>query len=636
MLNIPEAIKALFKQDGVRKNFRAHFPNGELPDITNSDIVQESVKFSESLCSQDVFKFGLTEASVIEFETVGVSNMYGMWIECSCEIDTSSLSASELAAAGSEGFDGTLVLAEDSDIGYGFYRVPYGRFRVESCPRNHEAMAHRQVTGYSLNLSGLSKSLPDLPRTPVLSELIIDPSAFFYQLNENYLESADMRNKSGFLPNYRDNFSLLYTSNKTRFGVQGVAADGISYREGYQYTAPTSIRYPDFIKISLEYDRAAYNAAGMAVVKQVNDLGYDFRFNSSGKAIFSSNEEALRAQIPELFSPVIWMEGYEADDVTPSQSDFTGLLWHQEVIDQQLVPIVEYRSVADSRYNFAFTGTLDESAISEIRPKFVYFTSETKNIAFAKISDSSSTQVFTCPVSYPEITIKYAKAYKCKELSPFRIRLKPSNTLYSFTIPSGSTSKKATLNRFLYPGNYAREAFVDDWLELNAQFGKTERNGLPTAVRLSKATPIARTPEDYVQGWWDEFNVDAIGTIIFSYTDSAGSSQTVEYSIGSGSSVYDMTDNTVLDSLIDASVESIKTILDNCFIPYLEPVNYTPFDFSFKGMPHLEAGDYLQVVAEDGDIVNSYAMRQEISGVQVLSAGISSASGKIIDSEDLV
>ena len=46
MLNIPESVKNLFKTDGVRKNFRVRFPDGELPDITNSSIVQESVRFT--------------------------------------------------------------------------------------------------------------------------------------------------------------------------------------------------------------------------------------------------------------------------------------------------------------------------------------------------------------------------------------------------------------------------------------------------------------------------------------------------------------------------------------------------------------------------------------------------------------
>ena len=152
MLTVPALIKSLFMYDGVRKNFRVHFPNGEFADITNENIVQESLKFTESLCSQSVFKFGLAEASVIEFETVGVGNMYGMTIEASIEIDTSSLSAANITTIQSNPGDGTLVLAADSDLGYGFYRVPLGKFRVEKCPRNHGAMTHRQVVAYSVDL----------------------------------------------------------------------------------------------------------------------------------------------------------------------------------------------------------------------------------------------------------------------------------------------------------------------------------------------------------------------------------------------------------------------------------------------------------------------------------------------------
>ena len=62
MLNLPESIKALFKRDSVLKNFRVHFPNGGFSDITNENIVEESVKFSESLCSQNIFRFGCAEA----------------------------------------------------------------------------------------------------------------------------------------------------------------------------------------------------------------------------------------------------------------------------------------------------------------------------------------------------------------------------------------------------------------------------------------------------------------------------------------------------------------------------------------------------------------------------------------------
>lgn len=97
MLNIPDEVKGLFKLDRCNKNFRVHFPNGEMDDLTNENVVQESVEFSESICSQNTFKFGKSESSTIEFETVGVQNMMGMKIECGIEVDCSSLGADWIA-----------------------------------------------------------------------------------------------------------------------------------------------------------------------------------------------------------------------------------------------------------------------------------------------------------------------------------------------------------------------------------------------------------------------------------------------------------------------------------------------------------------------------------------------------------
>ncbi len=151
MLNIPAEIQALYKTDGILKNFRVHFPNGENADLTNSDIISGSVRFTESICSKDVLQFGLAEASRIEFECVNVQNIYGMTIECGIEVDTSSLSAADITAIQGNPGDGTLVLVGDSDIGYGFYRVPYGVFTVRSCPRSAGAMWKRRVEAYAVD-----------------------------------------------------------------------------------------------------------------------------------------------------------------------------------------------------------------------------------------------------------------------------------------------------------------------------------------------------------------------------------------------------------------------------------------------------------------------------------------------------
>ena len=86
MLDIPEKVKDLFRTDNIKKNFRVHFPNGERADITNDNLIADSVRFTESLCSRNNLKFGLCEASVLEFETIDVENIKGCEITAGIEI----------------------------------------------------------------------------------------------------------------------------------------------------------------------------------------------------------------------------------------------------------------------------------------------------------------------------------------------------------------------------------------------------------------------------------------------------------------------------------------------------------------------------------------------------------------------
>ena len=58
MINLTAAQQALVKSDSTVKNFHIHFPNGEIEDLDNSNLVFESVSFSESVCSDSVFRFG--------------------------------------------------------------------------------------------------------------------------------------------------------------------------------------------------------------------------------------------------------------------------------------------------------------------------------------------------------------------------------------------------------------------------------------------------------------------------------------------------------------------------------------------------------------------------------------------------
>lgn len=126
MLNIPESIKNLLKRDGVLKNFRVSFPNGERGDITNDQIVKESMRFEEILSSRTQVKFGLCEANLLSFRCYGVENIKHKVINVRMEIDISSLSAEEIAQYGQT----------SSDVPFPFYPISYGSFLVTSCERD--------------------------------------------------------------------------------------------------------------------------------------------------------------------------------------------------------------------------------------------------------------------------------------------------------------------------------------------------------------------------------------------------------------------------------------------------------------------------------------------------------------------
>ena len=87
MLNIPQTVKDLFAKSSVKKKLNISFPNGEIKEVTEKNIIQETMSFTESVCSQDNLKFGLVESPVLNFETVGIGNMKGYTIDASIDID---------------------------------------------------------------------------------------------------------------------------------------------------------------------------------------------------------------------------------------------------------------------------------------------------------------------------------------------------------------------------------------------------------------------------------------------------------------------------------------------------------------------------------------------------------------------
>lgn len=567
MLNIPESVKALFKQDGINKNFRVHFPNGELSDITNADIVQESVRFQESVCSHDVFKFGLTEASVIEFESVGVANMYGMTIQCFNEIDCSSLSAAEIADIEAGTWDGTW------DGTNKVFAVPYGVFRVESCPRDHQAMAHRKVTAYTKDA---------------------DVSIPFW---ENAKLTYTFNKFAPYTPNAkRLALSLLGQNSETALISAGLTKTA--------YTTHGTNTHSETITLPLN--------GGGTVTRYLKT--YSDTYTLQGDTLFNvsiGNGNTFLAQICDYF------EQFDLDyeQIGSLEEFFAATLGRRQAVTPTL------------GYPYSGAGAFRTRTLSENLPCFYPYLNNKATMNGRLFSITRIEIRTTAGQSTPDTTIlpigeDPLTVYEYSDSNPLNITLSFAET--------GRTSRQYVT----FADAYDPREITNGLLELMAWFSVNLRNGGKAVSRISNSSPVAFTPGDYSQMWWDEYNVEPIGTIRYSFTDEAGEEQIVDYKFGDGASIYDMTDNAVLKAMSGASPDVIESLLDTYFVPHLAAVNFVPIDLAARGLPYIEAGDALSVTAQDGTVCNSYALRREMNGVQVLTDQIDSQSGLIIDSEE--
>lgn len=584
MLNIPSYVIALFKTDGIRKNFRVHFPNNEMADITNDNIVQESVKFTESLCSQDVFKFGLTEASVIEFETVGIGNMYGMTIECAMEIDCSSLSAADQAAIAAGTWDGTWDGVNE------VFAVPYGTFRVESCPRDHQSMAHRKVQAYSLTGGDVKNSGEPLKLAILGPGRVYTPDIWLLMM-----ASCGEKN-----PNGMTDYGFTREQEAPSSSVSSYQTVALKDTGGVSHSISFSM--------SQTMNNVGYGKTSERIVSFAPGEDYDAIIDAACDALTAagiSYSQSGYASMRELVQTCCQLKGSHG--------------W--------MYPGVTYtmtRGIGGTLYIDDFGG-----------------------VAFPK-----GTNAFYAGLTAPENGAIYTNIGY-----PYRLIIQEGGTdiyrhtytaatVYTYTPPAGSPSMVLTFRPtyqkwvsgspgwigYSFLDSYDLKNIINGFLELTAQFAASDRDGLYAVRRISSSSPTAIAPGEYSQMWWDEYAVEPIGTIRYAYTDKAGEEQIVDYVFGDGASIYDMTDNAVLKAMENATPNTIEAMLQASFVPYLASVNFTPIDLTMKGLPYLEAGDYLAVTAQDGTVAYSYALRQEISGIQFLEAHIDSQSGLIIDS----
>ena len=629
MLNIPEEVKALLKTDSAFKNFVVHFPNGENTDLNNDDILTESVTFTESLCSQETFRFGLTEASEIKFTAINIPNIRGVTLECALDISIDRMEdpaqfITDHTPTGNEAFLEphlvTLTCQYLSDLSGYAYRIPLGRFIVDSCPRNHESMAKREVTAYT---ERVQNTFTNHFQTALMRSFFIGKPSWSViprRLAYSLINNPDALSSAGFeeLP------STVTTATRTR----SVPV----YLVGSTQT----------VNINLTY---TYNL---------------YKYNSS---------IVTYAQRRRTITAIDWND-YEVRERYDDVALYVRLLPN---IDYERSGYADYNELATALFQYRFTdddGRDFGAKIFKGYPAYARITYEfpieqTTSLASNYIDIPTGTRTIYFnqdDLTYiPEI---YAVTYVT--LSAPDIQSGTMSFPYRGTPPTVTnwvdpvTDEKtiqynSTLETTYYASYYATlvQAYsftnavsltdvLQGYLELSCCFGSPARTGGTEVTTLDNTTPVSLPPSDYSSLWYDETVISPVGYAMVKFKDEDDNEQDITVNIGDGESIYDLTANAVINNTVftvtDAEAEAGITIeskiidyLTEVFTPNIPDMSFVPIELSKKGLPYLEAGDALTITTYDAQTVPSFILRHTITGIQFLQAEVESANGEAME-----
>lgn len=619
MITLTSAQQAIVKSDSSVKSFRVHFPNGELSDLTNDDIVFESVSFQESVCSEQTFRFGRVEASTIEFETVGVPNMFGATIECSM----------------------TFTLGNDS------VTIPYGTFKVDSCQRDHSQMTHRKVQAYSSCAWYAKRSFEFyksmLPRyvaqtyNPAIDYMVASISSTARaqmtetQMTPGYLNTQSIED---------DGFTCMVASDPTETDTHIICAQyiGVGNPSGWD----TKQYY-----ISFGYTGSNQMPAD-AVYKIVVPKGDDYdTFAELVNTNAALKGLTVNSDLLKKFAEIRCTS--QSGSLSRYRLLLTGGAYMDEYDDRFEIVLYPFIMQSDSTAAEYLTWSF-------ICGKFDLGYKEGNYSGFTPLDETyaQNIEVFKTPVVY-QYTVGNTYAPRA---------------LYDYTEEVTEENETALMYSFKFA--FDMNEVLQGYAEARASMVRVERGGDISVMRLDNSSPYALTAQD-VSGsaWWDEYDVAPIGTVYYTANTDDGE-QTFGYTFSSDPSVYDMSDNKYFSSIVIEPVEVasvgymtnpnylyllngnlyyydgatwtsagtymgpmsvITLLLQLHFVPYAGSVGFTPLDANFRGMPFLQCGDAITLTAADGTVINSYILAQTFNGIQYVEQDVETVQGNVVGPE---
>lgn len=611
MLNIPPKVRALYLQDSIRKYMQVYFPNGEADRLRNIHIAAESVQFTESICSEEYFRFGLAERSVIEFECTDYPNMQGMVLQVYHEINIRSLTNQEIADIEAGTWDGEVIRYQDGSI---CYRISLGEFVVDSCPVENDYNLRRTLKAYTpdyfnvLNDFELCKLSVGLPATGWTYQPLIVPLVMAQLASKSAQPLID----EGFTYQnigYSGGNNYLFTGIKV--SVENNSGQKISFSmKSARRSSPYMAGEENAVHI-VEYNKENVRTW----LKNLDDYLATLDINYAAGATI---EDSVTTQIsgPEDLRMLIGRQYQYYNGVEYSTGAQKSLFY------DVLLPYVYYKTGENGTGRTTLTeairiiDTANGASGYMAYSKYGFFAADgtmawkdftTGSVYFPRSYDLSVINETTGTTTTHSDTVNaLTRAYMY--ITPQNYPMREKRLYFE---PNGDE-----LNISSWTDTFQIGKLLNDYLEARARFAAPARPGAARIFQLQQQAQETVDPSHYATLLVDEHNGELPGLVRFKAAN--GTKQTlVDFRFGNGLAVYDMSDNDVFVELGMSQAE-IKAFLTTYFVPYVQNLALNAADAVMVGMPWVEPGDKVRFQRPDGTTVDIYLTRRQMRGPQML------------------
>lgn len=613
MLNIPQAIRDLFKTDGILKNIRISFPNGEYADICNDRIIKESLKFNESISNREEIKFGICESSQISFDCVDVGNIRGLEIKVDIEIDVTSI---PVALRPEE-------CKTSDDVPFPYYPLPLGIFVVDECKRD-AGFLKRKVVAYSK-----SSSFPSYDWWTPLEYLYYGGTGRPFNLNlMNFIVATnnEIFDDSEFTASEITDFVKLNTISPFDYTEFIDPSERITFNSnnGKTYTMVFSIdEGRSYYKEIYPFDTYIHSTPN------TNRLGRIDAFT------ISSNYEYSRSNAKTTLTNAI-SDAPDLVNFVFGMLDMIGLP----------NPIMMYRTLYWGNAGLSYSGkSLSEGDIFILPPRLVFpgtasvtiYENETYkcNVGVTYLDSMDDFTISEVTTNYDNMTIPIIPDYIDRETSAFAVSYEQKilymdmrKVVESYVELHGSFGHIDRYGRFalLSFANLVLDGLfpMEDLFPKENLYPKDFNLPIPAVsdVDLSNAAIIR---ENYVSSLWYEEYFIAFGGVTCKFLssevlDDDGNPLPVLYSLRWINNDRYLNYNVSDNEIIKGNVWTKQGIIDilEPLVAALKTIKFYPHELSCKGLPYIEAGDWV-LASFNGNQVKTLCLSRTLSGIQALN-----------------